>query len=231
MPGPAPLYPVVGNTPIGDFFIPDTTQRWTLGEMMDAVDPYFGGGTYVYGKAASAVAPGRLMYPSETWTFTDLPSTAGQGYPFAVAKTNMAINTFGWFQVYGVCPVQAAQSVATGVAAAVSATGQAGTLANGKQLLNFRVLQASTFTLTKTGITLSGSPIIQVSNVDGLFYGLTPSGTGVGAGTINAIDASGRQFTNSANSTATGGGITITFTYTNYILAFIQNPFAQGQVA
>jgi hypothetical protein len=68
-----------------------------------------------------------------------------------------------------------------------------------------------------------------VQSVDGLFVGLTLSGTGVGAGTISSIDPSGRFITSTANSTATSS-VTLTGTYTNYCLANFVAPFAQGNI-
>jgi hypothetical protein len=70
--------------------------------------------------------------------------------------------------------------------------------------------------------------VVQVTSIDGLFVGLTISGTGV-TGTITAISTNGRDVTLSANATATGT-ITATFTYTGFGLVHISNPFAQGAI-
>lgn len=228
MPGYAPLEGTIGIQPLNDIFTPDTTQRWTLGEFATGIDAYFGYGEFIYGKAAAAMNPGRLVFPSEVYLMTDLANTANLGMPFAVARAAFPINTFGWFQIGGVTPMQTANSVATGVAVGVAAAGQAGTNSAGKQLLNTRVLQASAFTLTKNASTVNGIPQVAVSNVDGLFIGLTISGTGV-SGTILAINPNGREITLSANATATGQ-LTATFTYTNFLLTYIQRPFSQGAI-
>lgn len=226
----APLEGTIGVQPLADLFTPDTTQRWTLGEFATGIDPYFGFGEFVYGKAASAMAPGRLVFASEVYLMTDLPNTALMGRPFAVARANFAINTFGWFQIGGVCPIQTAASVATGVAVGIGAAGQAGTLAASKQLVNTYVAQASTFAPTKNGSTTNGSTFLQLSNVDGLFIGMAVSGTGIAGGsTIASIDASQRAVVLNNAATATGNA-TITFTYTGFLLVNIQRPFAQGAI-
>lgn len=229
MPGYAPVHPITGVQPFNEMMTPDTTQRWTLGQVCDAVDAYFGYGRFVYGKAVAAMNPGRLVFPSEVWTMTDLPNTALLGRNFYVCRQVMAINTFGWFQCEGTTPIQTANSVATGVSVGIAAAGQGGTLAIGKQLLGYYNAQASTFALTKTNSnTQNGSAVISVPNVDGLFYGLTASGTGI-SGTIIYIDASGRSVTLSANATATGV-ITATFTYTGFLLGVINAPHSQGAI-
>jgi hypothetical protein len=231
MPGYASKAGLLGVGPVNDLFVADTTQRFPLGDVVEAYDAYFGWGRFIYGKAAAAQVVGELVYWDNAFVMTSLPSTAGQGFPFAVCRQKVAQDGYAWYQIEGNCPVWTANSVATGVATAVAATGKAGTLANGKQLLGVRVHQASTFTLTKVCETQNGTKIIKVNNVDGLFVGLTLSGTGVGAGTIASIDPSGLVITSSANSTATGVGITLTGTYTGYLLCGINNPVAQGQVA
>ena len=161
----------------------------------------------------------------------DLANTANLGYPVVVARQpcpSSATAQWGWFQFEGVCPIQTANSVAAGVACGFT-TGTGATLANGKQLLGVKVLKASTFTLTKSGGTLNGSPNLKVSNVDGLFKGLATSGTGVASGTIASLDPSGTVVVNSGNSTATAQ-VTVTFTYTGFLLVHLNNPHGQGQV-
>jgi len=234
MPQYASKYGTVGEGPMADIFAPDTIQRFVLGSQQDAVDPYFGYGRFIYLKypASQAVNPGRLLsVVDQTFLTADLPSTAGLGYPFVVARqvcASSATAQYGWFQIEGVCPLQVNASVAAGVVIGNAAAGVGGTNTAGKQLLGVKVLQPSTFNLTKAANTVNGSAVIGVSNVDGLFVGLTISGTGV-SGTILSLDPSGRFITLSANATATGA-ITATFTYTGFVLAHISCPFTQGAI-
>ena len=37
------ISPLIGSAPIGPWFIPDTTQRQRLGEIVEFNDPYYGG--------------------------------------------------------------------------------------------------------------------------------------------------------------------------------------------
>lgn len=231
MPGYAPIHPVVGAQPFNTIFTPDTTQRWQLGMMMDAVDPYFGYGRFVYGKAVAAQVPGTLVTLDNTFTATVLPSTANLGTPVFAAAQNFAINTFGWYQMEGLCPITTSAAVVAGATVYIGTAGNlTATLAAGKNILGVRVNQIATFTITKANAqTQAGSPVIGVQSTDGLFVGMALSGTGVAAGTITLIDSSGRFITNTANSTATGS-ITLTGTYTGYCLAGINAPFAQGNI-
>lgn len=220
----------IGFQQAGDIFVPDTTQRFTLGQVLEGEDPFFGWGKFIYGKAGAAIAlPGRLNFFDYQYSSTDIPNTANLGQPFFVNKAQMAISTYGWFQVAGLIPVQTAASVAIGVAVGIGAAGQAGTNTAGKQLLNTRVVQPSTYAPTLAGcVSTNGSPFLTVPNVNGLFIGLTASGTGI-SGTITAIDPSQNRITLSANATATGA-ITATFTWTNFLLLMVNHGFTQGAI-
>lgn len=227
------IHPVVGHQAFNEVMTPDTTQRFGAGMVMDAMDPYFGAAKFIYLQSGQAENPGRLVtIADETFVTADLASTAGQGYPFVVARQVMGgANYWGWYQFEGVTPIQVNASVAAGVVIGVAAAGQGGTVANGKQLCGVKVLEASTFALTKKGITTSGDKRLFLTNTDGLFYGLAVSGTGIAASsTITGIDPSRRFILLNNAMTASGGGVTITFTYTGFVLVHLNSPFAQGQV-
>ena len=234
MPGYANVLNYVGNTPPDNFFTPTTEQKFPMGYIFIGVDPYFGAGEFVYGKAVAAQITGEMVAPSsEAWVMTAMPSTAGLGKPILFAKQEMAINTFGWYQRSGMSPIAASASVAADVAVGIGTAGKAGTNTAGKQLLGLVVRGASTFTLTKTATTNLNPgtiKVVRVSNTDGLFVGLTVSGTGIPASSeITAIDPNGAFITMSENATA-AGTITMTGTYTGYLLAYYQHPFTQGAI-
>ena len=233
----SPIHPVVGIQAFNEVMVPDTTQRWTPGMIMDAVDPYFGYGRFVYLQSSGAVAPGRLqMVNDQTLITADLPNTANTGFPIVVARQNFsAINQWGWWQLEGVCPLQAQASVAAGAQIGIGAAGQVGAVSAGKMIMNARVLQPSTFTLTKSNgvIVQNADNRLFLSNTAGLFYGLAVTGsiTGIGGGsTVNGIDPSGRFITLSANTVAVVTIPTVTFTYTGFVLAYLQNAFVEGQI-
>lgn len=230
MASPASIVGVLGTQAPGDLMIPDTTQKVALGTKIAFLDPYYGLQEMVYAKAAAAQETGSLVFFDNTWTATDIPNTAGLGYPIAVAKAAMpAINTYGWYITHGLAPWSASASVAAGVVFGITAAGQVGAVAAGKQVLGARVILASTATFTRTVTTRAGSPVMRATSTDGMFVGLVPSGTGIAAGTITAIDPDGVTFTDSANATATGT-VTATFTYTGFIVVYSNAPFGQGQI-
>lgn len=235
----APVYAFAGAQPFNDWFAPDTTQRHALGLSIEAVDPYWGLGSFIYIKSADAILKGSLVMVDESYNGALLPSTAGQGFPFGVAMAPMASGTYGWIQVKGRAVYKTNATVAADTAVAVAAAGIAGTLANGKQLLGVRNRVAATGTKTFTAQTQNGTNRLFVAaGYDGAFLGMALSGTGIPASTVVAgLDPDGKTIlTGSAigtfgdkNSTATGS-ITLTGTYTGYGSGILINPVAQGQI-
>jgi hypothetical protein len=230
-----------GTQPFNDWFAPDTTQRHPLGMKVTAVDPYWGMGEFIYVKSNDAILKGSLVMWGTAPTYLGLllPTTAGQGFPFGVAMAPMASGTYGWLMVSGAAVYKTNATVAADTAVAVAAAGIAGTLANGKQLVNCRNVKAATATTTVTAITANGTGVLLTSGYDGFFLGMALSGTGIPASTVVAkLDPNGTTiYTGSAigtlgdkNSTASGS-ITLTGTYTGFGLGMIMYPFAQGQVA
>jgi hypothetical protein len=228
-----------GPKPFNDWFTPDTTQNHLLGLVVKAVDPYWGYGEFMYIKSNDALLKGSLVMFNSTYQGVLLPSTAGQGFPFGVAMNAMATGVYGWIQIAGRCVYKTNATVAADTAIAVAAAGIAGTLANGKQLVNCRNVVAATGTTTVTAVTTNGNGVLTTGGYDGFFLGMALSGTGIPASTVVAkLDSDGRTiYTGSAigtlgdkNSTASGS-ITLTGTYTGFGSGMIMYPFAQGQVA
>jgi hypothetical protein len=233
MPGYAPISPVVGMGPTTDLMVPDTTQKFAGGMVLDAVDPYFGFGRFIYLQAGAAYNPGDLVtIVDQTFLTAVLATTGNLGTPFYVVRQVMsAVNVWGWFQFEGIAPVRVDTGVAAGAAIGIGTTaGRATTNAAGKQLLSVRVLQPATFTLVRANCTTyNGQNFIDVPTTDGLFKGLAVSGTGVAAGTVATLDPGGTRITVSANSTASGN-VSVTFTWTGYNMLALQNPFTQGAI-
>jgi hypothetical protein len=137
--------------------------------------------------------------------------------------------------VSGLTPVNGTASVAADTSFGITAAGQIGAVAAGKQILNARIVTAATQTVTATAIEgVSGSSLIRLSNVDGFFVGCYLSGTGVGASAIcQAVDQNAKTITASVANSATVTG-TVTGTYNNatifYNVAKLNRPFAQGAI-
>jgi hypothetical protein len=229
---------IAGLQPFGDWFTPDSTQRHPLGLTIDAVDPYWGGATFIYVKAESTMEKGSLVQWNELWVASDLPNTANLGRCFGVLMNSMVTGQYGWAQVAGLAVLSAQASVAADTAVGVAAAGQVGANSAGKQLLGVRNVRASTATVAKTNTqTTNGSAVLKTNGYDGWFLGMALSGTGVPASTVVAkLDPDGRTVymgsvigTVDKLATATGS-VTVTGTYTGYLGTVINHPFVQGAI-
>lgn len=235
----AAISPTVGTQPFNDWFVPDTIQRQPLGMTVMAVDPFWGTGEFIYVKSADAILKGSLTMWDEAYNGVLLPTTTLQGFPFGVAMAPIPSGSFGWLQISGRAVYKTNSTVAADVAIAVNATGIAGTLVAGKQLVNVRNRIAATGTVTGSALTTNGNNVLLFQKgYDGFFLGAALTGTGIGASAVvAALDPDGRRiYTGTAIGTATGanqtatGQVTVTGTYTGFGSGLINRPFAQGAI-
>jgi hypothetical protein len=251
----APITPYIGNRPIQEFFNPsdDVNTLFSpavlpqpMGALLTAVDPYWGTGEFMYVRANGSIRAFGLVVLNPVfnttdlryrWEATEVPNTANLGRTLGVAIRAMSAGQYGWIQVGGVCPVNCQAAVAADTTFGIAAAGQGGANSAGKQILNARVVAASSTTVAKTGVVTGGSTILRVTqanNIDGWFIGAPIAGTGIPASsTIAGLDPDARTVTLSAAATASGG-ITATVTYNDgtifYNVAHINRPFAQGAI-
>lgn len=230
-----------GPTPFNDWFTPDTTQRMQLGTVIEAIDPYWGYGEFMYIKSNDAIIKGSLVIVGTFPTFlgTLLPSTASLGAPFGVAMAPMASGTYGWIQISGCAVYKTSATVAAGAAVGIGSAGMIGAYSTLKGMVNVHNLKAATATTTVTAGTTTGTGVLTTGGYDGFFLGMALSGTGIPASTVVAgLSSDGRTIlTGSAigtfgdkNSTATGT-ITLTGTYTGYGAGMIMRPSTSSAVA
>lgn len=236
---------IVGAPPITTFGLTnDSAPTVPQGTIITAQDPYWGGGEFIYARAESTISSLALCELAPTfnssdgkyrWKCAEVANAPNLGRSLVIAIGPVTNGNYGWFMMAGLTPVDSTASVAAGTSIGIAAAGQAGAVANGKQLLNTRVVVAATATVAKTGVAASGSTQLQVSGSDGWFIGVFLSGTGIAAGTtVSAISPDGRTVTLSVATTALVNG-TVTGTYndatTFYNVVYINRPFAQGQIA
>lgn len=223
----------------------DTTIRHPEGHIVTAVDPWWGTGEFIYARANGAIRTFGLCQLNPAFNSTDnrwyyevteAASTANLGRMLCVAMKAMVDNDYGWFQISGLCPINSNAAVAADTTFGVAAAGQGGANAAGKQVVNARIVGASTITVAKTNcITRQAiTTTLEVHNSDGWFVGAYLSGTGVGAAAIvSSISPDGRTVTMSVASTAVISG-TVTATYNNatifYNVAHLNRPFSQGAI-
>lgn len=222
---------IAGSQSASNFFAPDTVQRHVPGTKIAGVDGYWGGGDFIYLKATATLLMGGLSVWDLTYNATAAPNVGNTGRSVAAALFPMTTGQFGWFQIGGMAALNATATVAAGVTFGITAAGQVGANTAGKQILNAASAAASATTVVKANsLTVSGSSVVVVPNSDGWFVGITVSGTGIpGATTISSITPDGRTVTLSANATASGV-VSLTGTYTGFIIAQINNPFVQGAI-
>lgn len=237
--------PLIGYSQVGfGGLTVDATPSMQTGTIVSMHDNWWGGGEFMYVKAGGAIRTFGLVQLNpafdatlKTWNYvaTEAASTAILGRTVGVAMKAMADGDYGWICVGGVVPVNSSAAVAADTTFSVAATGQGGAAAAGKQIVNARIIGASTITVAKANCTTVGlSATLNVPDSDGWFVGAYLSGTGIAAATIvSSISPDGRTVTMNNASTAVVAG-TVTATYNNatiyYNVAHINRPFQQGAI-
>lgn len=241
----ASLNPIAGLSQVGlGGLTVDATPRMRTGSIIPMQDNWWGAGEFMYVKAGGAIRTFGLVQLNptfnatlKTWDYvaTEAASTAILGRTVGVAMKTMADGEYGWICVGGVVPVNSNAAVAADTTFSVAATGQGGAAAVGKQIVNARIVGASTITVAKANCTQTGlNKTLNVPDSDGWFVGAYLSGTGIAAATIVAsISPDGRTVTLNNDTTAVVAG-TVTATYNNatifYNVAHINRPFQQGAI-
>lgn len=235
-------FPLLGSQPVGNFFVPDSTQRHKLGATITVVDPFYGGQELIYLAVPTSTALN--VGHAVTWDVNNrivaLPNTANQGVPVAFALNAVASDAsniqYSWFIIEGQALCWSNASVAAAALIGVVAAGQLGANSAGKEILNARVAAAATTTVAKANTaTQSGSTLLRLTaGTDGWFVGIALSGTGIAASTVvTAIDPDNRTVTMNNAATATGS-VTVTGTRndgTNFWnLVVVDRPLAQGAI-
>lgn len=230
----APIDPVAGLYQINFVYQVDTTERVPTGTIVNAFDSYWGGGEFIYAKAAANVRMGGIVTLLPVLTggkyqlqATEAAITLNQGRSVAFACSTVDSGEFGWFCIAGMVPASAGATIAAGGAVGIhTSAGQiSGTVVAGRGVLNAVGVAAPTTTVVKTGCTgRPGAFDITIPNGEGWFIGVTLTGTGVGASAkVVSISPDGRTATvDVANSAAVTGSVTAT--YTGFALLHIDRP-------
>lgn len=229
------LHPIQPGTYIqatstdGEIDTTSNTPNWGVCELL-----------YVVNTSSSTFNPGRLVHIDSNFAILDMPNTANTGRPLYVTLTRFAAgNTTrqgGWVLRSGIAPVQYS-AAATAGAMYFAAAGQATpTLTAGKNILNASCLIAASGSFTRTVQTQSGSSLVKVARVNGVFVGQAISGTGIPASSVvSSIDPSGTAIVigsavgTPVSATATGS-VTGTFTHTGFGICHLDRPFVQGNI-
>jgi hypothetical protein len=212
------------------------------GAQVDAVDPVWGPGEFIYARAGAGIRQYGLVtllpvWDSTnkvyTWNATEAPSTTILGRMIGVSMCVLTTGQYGWFCISGLVPCNSNASVAADTTFANAATGQGGALVAGKQIVNARVVRASTGTVAVAGTGANGDTKINL-DARGFILAGALSGTGVGASAlVSSIDPMGRYIIASvANSAAIAGTVTCTYNdgTVHFNIVHLNRSFSQGAI-
>jgi hypothetical protein len=137
----------------------DTVQRHKLGTIVNAVDPVYGGGEFIYLKGVASTVVGSLVdYDLNAGTTTLAPATGATGQCAVAMSANVA-NQYGWYQLTGIAVVKAPNAMVVGaeifmLAATPGSVDDAAVA--GEQILNAKALST-------TGTPSTGLALIQIN--------------------------------------------------------------------
>ncbi len=142
------------------------TQKHALGMEIDASDPTYGTGRFVYLLGVASTVVGSIVtYNATTWQTTLAPNTANLNSPVAIAMSANVAAYYGWYQVIGLAVIKKT-AVAVSPQVAVYLSGTAGrvksTAASGKQIVNAKSANLATVASgTSTVTVLINRPFAQ----------------------------------------------------------------------
>ena len=131
----------------------------TIGEIIRAIDPTFGGGEFIYLKGVASTLVGSLVTydPVNGTTTLSSTSTASSDTPLAVAMAACVSGYYGWYQIAGCAVIKkGAVTVNPSVPLYLSGVtaGRATSLASGgRQIMNCRSVNAATVASATSTIT------------------------------------------------------------------------------
>ena len=123
----------VGHQPLA---VTSDVIKHPLGLIIQAADPAYGAGEFIYLKGVASTAIGDVVeYDNYGGSTTRWAGTAGTGKPLAVAMSANVASQWGWYQISGIAVVNISGTVAAGDKAFWQATGVlSSTQVNGKQV-------------------------------------------------------------------------------------------------
>lgn len=134
---------VIGAQPIANT---DTTKNHPLGFVVQAYDPTYGAGTFIYLLGVASTVVGSVVTydgassGTPTYQTALAPATANLAQPLAVSMSANVASQYGWYQVVGSAVVATNGTLAAGPGPIyLAGSGQVtSTAAAGKQVLNAR---------------------------------------------------------------------------------------------
>lgn len=152
------IHNLVGAQPIASI---DTTKNHPLGTMVDATDPTYGRGEFIYLLGVGSTTAGDVVtYNATTYQTALLTTTNGEnkGCPVAVAMGANVAASYGWYQVSGNAVIKkTGVAVTPQVPIFISATaGKIKVLASsGQQILGAMTANLTTIVTTTSTVVVT----------------------------------------------------------------------------
>ncbi len=100
---------LVGGQAIADV---STTKKQPLGTIIQAVDPTYGTGEFIYLKGVGSTIVGSIVNYDDTFqTALDTAAVSGPSRPLAIAMGAIVADRYGWYQISGLAIAAKANSV------------------------------------------------------------------------------------------------------------------------
>lgn len=148
-----PISPIAGLQSMTET---STTQKFPLGTIIQARDPTYGVGDFIYLQGVANTVVGSIV-TYDTAGATALSTVGGNvPKPVAVAQSANVANQYGWYQIGGIAAAYklATVSLAAGVAVAVKTVGRISKTGSGKEILGAYVYAVASATTGRTSVYL-----------------------------------------------------------------------------
>jgi len=232
--------PIIGSQPVSNFVLTGTNrQTHPLGTILEAADPFYGAGEYIYLQAATSIDAGYVVVWDADFFATLCPIDPNTNREIAISTLPCPLGGFAWFQISGQTPVRSTD-IHIGDKCGISAT-IPGTIdvfaADGRLIQNSSIVRQTSFGFARTANVQGGQSVVQVTSsfgtigvISGLSVteagGAIPGGTFVGPidqdARISLVDASGLPVLPTTN------GSTLLFSFAGFSVIAINRSFIQG---
>jgi len=133
-----------------------TTQRHPIGSIVQATDPTYGSGEFIYLKGVASTAVGSLVTYNSTTGVTTLAAVPSSNIPMpiAVAMDDTGASEWGWYQISGqsIMAKTASICLVAGVAVGVKTVGLIASTGTGKEMLGAVVMATASAATGRTTV-------------------------------------------------------------------------------
>jgi hypothetical protein len=152
-----PVTPTMGIQPIASS---SAVQNHAAGMIVQATDPVFGSGEFVYLKGAAGTTPGFVVTYDASGTSSAAVPVANTPSPVAVAMSANGANQWGWYQITGNAVLNKTNTVAIPLSSpvwydAANAGNVFGTATAGRQIEACRAIATAALAATAVTCTIA----------------------------------------------------------------------------